>query len=134
VPQPDNPEGTYQPCGYRLDDTTHVPTAPAITGEEPLHLQHRLLALLRCDQPPAVASVGQPTSPARYFADLRIMTTLLAASWPAATTRWHPAMSTRSMRTTGSYGTRSPPPEMPAATSSRSASTTGRRRRLPHHR
>ncbi|MFC7762732.1 TniQ family protein [Catellatospora bangladeshensis] len=73
----------YQPCGYRLDNATDAQTARASISEESLHLQRRLLALLRSDRPPAVVSVGQPTSPARYFADLRILTTLLTASWPA---------------------------------------------------
>jgi hypothetical protein len=70
-----------RPCGARLD-------APARAGEDNpapddlLALQDRLLQQLQADEPANVTSVGQPTTPARDFADLRIVCSLLNGAWP----------------------------------------------------
>ena len=47
-----------------------------------LALQDRLLQLLRPEGPAAVISVGQPATPAQYFADLRLVCSLLSGAWP----------------------------------------------------
>jgi hypothetical protein len=47
-----------------------------------LALQNRLLALLHQDEP--TTTVGDTATAAQYFTDLRVLTCLLAASWPAA--------------------------------------------------
>ncbi|MGP4083270.1 hypothetical protein [Streptomyces sp. KR55] len=49
-----------------------------------MDLQRRLDALLSADGPQSVNSCGQMTPVARYFTDLRIMATLILASWPEA--------------------------------------------------
>ncbi len=70
-----------RPCGARLD-------APAPAGEDSLvpddllALQDRLLQLLSPGEPAAVMSVGQPTTPAQYFADLRLTCSLINGAWP----------------------------------------------------
>jgi hypothetical protein len=70
-----------RPCGARLD-------APARAGEDSpapddlIALQDRLLHLLRAGEPAAVMSAGQPATPARYFADLRLVCSLLNGAWP----------------------------------------------------
>jgi hypothetical protein len=70
-----------RPCGARLD-------APARGGEDSLApddllaLQDRLLQLLRPEEPAAVMSVGQPAAPAQYFADLRLVCSLINGAWP----------------------------------------------------
>ena len=73
------------PCGHRLD----VPTTPQLADhqhhdEQLLRLQQRLLDLLHPHGPATTLSVGLPATPARYFVDLRILTCLIIASWPAA--------------------------------------------------
>ena len=70
-----------RPCGARLD-------APAPTGEDSpvtddlLALQGRLLQLLTPEGPAAAISVGQPATPAQYFADLRLVCSLINGAWP----------------------------------------------------
>jgi len=70
-----------RPCGARLD-------AAALAGEESrtpddlLAVQDRLLQLLSPGDPAAVMSVGQLATPARYFADLRLVCSLLNGAWP----------------------------------------------------
>jgi hypothetical protein len=70
-----------RPCGARLD-------APGPAGEESrapddlLALQDRLLRLLRPEGPATVMSVGQPATPAQYFADLRLVCSLINGAWP----------------------------------------------------
>ncbi len=70
-----------RPCRARLD-------APSRAGEDSpapddlLALQDRLLQLLPPEGPAAVMSVGQPTAPAQYFADLRLVCSLLSGAWP----------------------------------------------------
>ncbi|GAA3783086.1 hypothetical protein GCM10022225_84180 [Plantactinospora mayteni] len=71
-------------CGYRLDTPTASGRLPRGWGHhEMLAFQQRLLDLLGVDGPTATVSVGTPTTPGGYFADLRIVSCLLAASWPA---------------------------------------------------
>src|SRR5207247_2360945 len=68
-------------CRARLD-------APSRAGEDSpapddlLALQDRLLQLLRPEGPAAVMSAGQPAAPAQYFADLRLVCSLLSGDWP----------------------------------------------------
>ena len=70
-----------RPCGARLD-------APARAGEDSpvsddlLALQGQLLQLLDPEGPAAVMSVGQPATPAQYFADLRLVCSLINGAWP----------------------------------------------------
>jgi hypothetical protein len=74
-----------RPCGARLD-------IPARPGEESracddlLALQDWLLQLLSPGEPAAVASVGQPATPVQYFADLRLVCSLLNGAWPHSRT------------------------------------------------
>jgi TniQ protein len=75
--------GRPPPCGHRLDR----PTRGSTTGtnlEQLLHLQQRLLDMLHPNGPTSTRSVGIPTVPARFLVDLRILSCLIAASWPAA--------------------------------------------------
>jgi len=82
---PDASNPSKSPCAHRLDAFTDG------AGRLPrgwdhsamLALQQRLLDLIRADGPTATASVGMPTTPGRYFVDLRIVSCLLTASWPA---------------------------------------------------
>ncbi len=71
-------------CGARLDSSTRPTTAgrqdPAL--EPLLVVQHKLLGLLAPGGPPETSSVGQPTTVAQYFLDLRLLVGLLCASWP----------------------------------------------------
>jgi hypothetical protein len=80
---PTTPKAPYQPCGHRLDQAPDGEAEPRSVGDEPLCLQQRLLTLLSPEALGEVISVRQPTAPARYFVDLRIMTALLQVSWPA---------------------------------------------------
>ncbi|MFI5064142.1 MAG: TniQ family protein [Streptosporangiales bacterium] len=74
-----------RPCGARLN-------APARAGEDArapddlLALQDRLLQLLRAGEPAAITSVGQPATPAQYFADLRLVCSLINGAWPHSQT------------------------------------------------
>jgi hypothetical protein len=70
------------PCGHRVDQSIHGTRTPI--DERLLDLQRDLLALLRDSDPPHRHSLGQPTSPASYLTDLRILAALARASWPAA--------------------------------------------------
>ena len=47
-----------------------------------LALQDRLLRLLSPAGPAATMSVGQPATPAQYFADLRLVCSLINGAWP----------------------------------------------------
>ncbi|MFI7642365.1 TniQ family protein [Nonomuraea sp. NPDC049400] len=67
-------------CGARLDTPIGSITLP----RETLILQDRISGLLASDGPTAVMSAGQTTEPARYFADLRLLTLLITLSWPRA--------------------------------------------------
>ena len=74
-----------RPCGARLD-------APARGGEgypvtnDLLALQDRLLQTLRAEEPAGLMSVGQPATPAQYFADLRLVCSLINGAWPRSQT------------------------------------------------
>jgi len=71
-------------CGYRLDTPTSSGRLPrGWDREDMLAFQQRLLDLLHVDGPTATISVGLPTTPGGYLADLRIVSCLLVASWPA---------------------------------------------------
>jgi TniQ len=73
----------FRLCGHRLDRQTNVKAEPRPVGDESLITQQRLLQLLGASPPPKLLSVELPTTPARYFVDLRIVSALLQASWPA---------------------------------------------------
>lgn len=85
APQPRAAGRRARPCGARLD-------APDRSGEESracddlLALQDWLLQLLSPGEPAAVTSVGQPATPAQYFADLRLVCSLLNGAWPHSRT------------------------------------------------
>ena len=70
-----------RPCGARLD-------TPARAGEDSpapgglLAIQDRLLRLLRAEGPATAMSVGQPATPSQYFADIRLVSSLLNGTWP----------------------------------------------------
>jgi hypothetical protein len=74
-----------RPCGARLD-------APAQAAEgspapdDLLALQDRLLQLLSPGEPAAVMSVGQPATNVQYFADLRLVCSLISGAWPHSQT------------------------------------------------
>ncbi len=72
------------PCAHRLDSPIRAHPADDHHQEQLLHLQQRLLDMLHPNGPTTTTSVGAPTTPARFFVDLRILTCLIAASWPAA--------------------------------------------------
>ena len=130
-----------RPCGARLD-------APARAGEDSpapgdlLALQDRLLQLLRPEGPAAVMSVGQPAAPAQYFADLRLVCSLLNGAWPhsrnlIASPAWPSASTSTSpaRAAPGPGGTRSAiprrwtraraPPSSPPPSASSTAATCG---------
>jgi hypothetical protein len=70
-----------RPCRTRLDAPSRAEEdSPA--PDDLLALQDRLLQLLRPEGPAAVMSVGQPAAPAQYFADLRLICSLLSGAWP----------------------------------------------------
>lgn len=70
-----------RPCGARLDAPAQA-TEGSPAPDDLLAMQNRLLQLLRPGAPAAVMSVGQPATPARYFADLRLVCSLLNGTWP----------------------------------------------------
>jgi hypothetical protein len=83
-------------CGQRLDHEHARPTPATDYLGELLNLQDQLMDLLRHDGSATTVSVGQPATPAQHFIDLRILTCLITASWPAAaslvTTAHHHAL------------------------------------------
>lgn len=84
VPQPER-GARARLCQARLDNPAKAPGAE--DSEIPgglLTLQARLLALLQPDGPATVISVGRPTTAARYFADLRLVCSLISGAWPAS--------------------------------------------------
>jgi hypothetical protein len=69
-------------CGARLD-LIAAPDPPA--GWAPLmRFQQHIHDLLHASASTPTLSIGAPTTPARYFTDLRIIARLITASWPAA--------------------------------------------------
>ncbi len=82
-PQPGNPRARL--CGARLDSLPE--TASTKNSEVPddlLAIQARLLTLLQPEGPDAVMSVGRPAAAAQYFADLRLVCSLIIGAWPAS--------------------------------------------------
>lgn len=75
-------------CATRLD-TRHLHTEPAQVNDRPvpdrlLALQNKIFSFLHPDGPTTTHSLGHPTATTSYFTDLRVTTTLISASWPAA--------------------------------------------------
>ncbi len=70
-----------RPCGARLDSPAPAAEDSPVP-ENLLTLQDRLLQLLRPEGPATVTSVGQPATAAQYFADLRIVCSLINGAWP----------------------------------------------------
>jgi len=71
-----------RPCGARLDtparDGNH-----SLATDDLLTVQDRLLQMLNPGEPARnITSAGQPATPARYFADLRLVCSLLNGAWP----------------------------------------------------
>jgi hypothetical protein len=75
--------GLRRACGHQLAQPGLRTSAPSDERERLVGLQSHLLALLRSDGQAAVVCFGRETTPARYFVDLRILTCVIAASWPA---------------------------------------------------
>jgi len=70
-----------RPCRARLDAAARA--AEGSPAPDDLHaLQDRLLQLLDQGEPADVMSVGQPATPAQYFADLRLVCSLINGTWP----------------------------------------------------
>lgn len=71
-----------RPCGARLDTPPRDENRPLATGDL-LTVQDRLFQMLNPGEPArTIMSVGQPATPARYFADLRLVCSLLNGAWP----------------------------------------------------
>ncbi len=87
--------GPRQACGHQLAQTGLPTLAPSDERESLLGLQSHLLALLRSDGQGAVVCFGRETTPARYFVDLRILTCVIVASWPAGRDLSHTSASER---------------------------------------
>jgi hypothetical protein len=75
--------GLRRACGHQLAQPGLRTLPPSDERESLLGLQSRLLGVLRSDGQEAVVCFGQETTPARYFVDLRILTCVIVASWPA---------------------------------------------------
>jgi hypothetical protein len=79
--KPQAPRRPARPCGTWLGNP-----APAADDspldENLLALQDRILQLLRPDGPATVISVSQPATAAEYFADLRLVCSLINGAWP----------------------------------------------------
>ncbi|TMC10511.1 MAG: TniQ family protein [Chloroflexi bacterium] len=75
--------GVRRACGHQLAQPELRTLPPSDEREDLLRLQSRLLGLLRSDGQEAVVCFGRETTPARYFVDLRILTCVIVASWPA---------------------------------------------------
>jgi len=70
-------------CGARLDTpSTSDPERPIPASL--LDFQQRLLGLLDRDGPATTVSIGHDTTVERYFTDLRLLSSLICASWPQA--------------------------------------------------
>jgi TniQ len=70
-----------RPCGARLD-TPERPGEDSLAPGDLLAIQDRLLRLLRAEGPATAMSVGQPATPSQYFADIRLVSSLLNGAWP----------------------------------------------------
>jgi len=80
--RPDDPAHP-RACVARLDALPTTATARQVPGGL-LAFQHRLLDLLNPNGPTSTVSIGQDTAVARYFTDLRLLVSLICASWPQA--------------------------------------------------
>jgi hypothetical protein len=69
-------------CGHRLDQ--EAAGTQTLATARILGLQHRLLTLLRPGGPGTVLSIGRPVGTSRYLLDLRLITTVIQLTWPAA--------------------------------------------------
>ncbi len=71
-------------CQARLDNPAEAPgTGDYAVPGNLLALQTRLLTLLQPEGPATVSSVGRPATAAQYFADLRLVCSLISGAWPA---------------------------------------------------
>ncbi len=72
-------------CGTRLDSTGSTPGReyPPSQPDTVLRLQDKILDLLDPHGPAATSVLGHQVPPTSYFTDLRILATLISASWPA---------------------------------------------------
>ena len=70
-----------RPCGARLD-TPERPGEDSLAPDDLLAIQDRLLRLLRAEGPATAVSVGEPATPSQYFADIRLVSSLLNGAWP----------------------------------------------------
>ena len=71
-----------RPCGARLDAPARDEN-DSLATDDLLTVQDRLLQMLNPGEPArSTMSVGQPATPAQYFADLRLVCSLLNGSWP----------------------------------------------------
>ncbi|SRR6266540_604474 len=77
--RPASDRNPTDPCAHRLDQTPN--TAQPRDLAALLALQNRLLTLLKVADA-STASVGGPATPGQYVIDLRILTCVIAASWP----------------------------------------------------
>jgi hypothetical protein len=77
---PGQPQGT---CGTRLDSTPEPDSGKDRTSIGALlTLQHKILDLLDAHGSATTSSAGHPVAPELYFANLRVVATLISASWP----------------------------------------------------
>jgi TniQ len=70
-----------RPCGARLDAPARA-AGDSPVSDDLLALQDRLLQLLSPERPAAAMSAGQPATPVQYFADLRLVCSLINGAWP----------------------------------------------------
>jgi hypothetical protein len=85
VPQPERGAPRARLCQARLDSPPEISGAEDSAGlDDLLALQARLLALLQPEGPATVMSVGRPAATAQYFADLRLICSLISGAWPAS--------------------------------------------------
>ncbi len=85
VPQPEPGNPRARLCGAHLGNappTAAAEDSPALA--DLLALQLRLLSLLQPDGPATVVSAGHPATAAQYFADLRLVCSLITGAWPAS--------------------------------------------------
>jgi hypothetical protein len=70
-----------RPCGATLDAPARAEEDSPVS-DDLLALQSQLLQLLNPEGPAAAMSVGHPATPAQYFADLRLICSLINGTWP----------------------------------------------------
>jgi hypothetical protein len=85
IPRPERGAASARLCQARLDSPAETPGGEdAEILDDLLALQAQLLALLQPDGPATVISVGRPAAAAQYFADLRLVCSLISGAWPAS--------------------------------------------------